>query len=156
MIYLSSYKRNFMVVSSNNEPFLVCFASKSEVPHRRFLWSQTHGGIFPCVNRLCEWSPALVRGLLSSTLSHAQVCSTIVDRISSGLPVFPYHQHFSVQSSFNWDTDFAYKTCCKITISYIRFHVVSYSTYRPLCQLSEKLPLQLNLRHCVWKEAHVN
>lgn len=142
--YLSSHKRNFMVASLNNEPASVCFASKSEVPYRCFLCSQAHGDIFPCVNRLCERLPALMGGLLSSTLSHAQVCSTIVDRISSGLPFFPYHQHFSVQLLFNWHTDFAYKTCCKIT-SYFRFHVLSYSPYRPLCHSSQKLPLQLIL-----------
>lgn len=52
-------------------------------------WSPTSRHIFPCVNQLCKHSPALAQALLSSTLSHAQVCSTIVDRISSALPVFP-------------------------------------------------------------------
>lgn len=50
-------------------------------------WSPISQHIFPCVNRLCERSALLAQALLSSKLSHAQVCSTIVDRISSGLPV---------------------------------------------------------------------
>lgn len=129
MIYLPSYKRNFMIVSSNNEPFFLLFSSRSEVPYHLFLWPHTQRRIFPCVNSLCEWSAALVRGLLSSTLSHAQVCTTIVDRISSGLPVFPYHQHFSIQSSFNWEADIAHKACCKITASYFDFHVLSKLYY---------------------------
>lgn len=49
------------------------------------------------------------RNLLPSTLSHAQVCSTIVDRISSGLPFFPYYQHFSSQTPFKQIALFSYQ-----------------------------------------------
>lgn len=52
---------------------------------------------------------ALARGLPSSTLSHAQVCLAIVDRISCGLPIFPYYQHFCTQSSHNWNAPVAHK-----------------------------------------------
>lgn len=116
--------RNLMVVSSNNYFSHFCL---SEVPPCLFLWSHTYTQrhIFPCVNRLCEWSPGLVRGLLSSTLSHAQVCSTIVDRISSGLPVSPYCQHFSIQSSFNWDADVARQNLLQPINSYFHFLLLS-------------------------------
>ena len=49
-----------------------------------------------------------MRGLLPSTLSHGQVYSTIVDRISSGLPFFPYYQHFSIQTPFKQIAFFSY------------------------------------------------
>lgn len=69
-----------------------------------------------------------MRGLLSSTLSHAQVCSTIVDRISSGLPIFPYYVHFSIQSSLNWDAKPAVKSPLHTSAS---FFCLSFSTFRP-------------------------
>ena len=64
-------------------------------------WSPSHTQThtFPCVNRLSEWS-VLGSGLLSSTLSHAQVCSTIVDRISSCLSPFSLTASTSLFSPF--------------------------------------------------------
>lgn len=48
-----------LVSSCFSKRFLVCLARRSEFLYHLSLWSPTSRRIFPCVNRLCERSPAL-------------------------------------------------------------------------------------------------
>lgn len=67
------------------------------------------GAYFPVWTGFANAHQRWERGSLSSALSHAQVCSTIVDRISSALPVFPYYRHFCAQPPFSRETGIARK-----------------------------------------------